>query len=83
MYGEMDFTDIENWEFKRTDVIFESLITSGHFADIYLATNQKTGSTVVAKTLKSNVYEIFSKSLYDGEYSFKYNYIIIIIFLYF
>ncbi|XP_060604010.1 fibroblast growth factor receptor 2-like [Ruditapes philippinarum] len=52
MYGEMDFTDIENWEFKRADVIFESLITSGHFADIYLATNQKTGSTVVAKTLK-------------------------------
>jgi hypothetical protein len=71
MYGEIDFTDIEKWEFKRADVIFESLITSGHFADIYLATNQKTGLTVVAKTLKSNVYEIFNKSLYDEKHSFK------------
>jgi hypothetical protein len=53
MYGEMDFKDIDKWQFSRDDIVLESLLTSGHFADIFLATVRTTGEYVVAKTLKS------------------------------
>lgn len=52
LYEEMDMNGVRNWEYERGDVMIESLLTTGNFADIYLATNNKTGSTVVAKTLK-------------------------------
>ncbi|XP_053373171.1 uncharacterized protein LOC128546533 [Mercenaria mercenaria] len=54
MYGEMDFKDIQNWQMGRDDVIFERLLKSGNFADIYHAKLRSTNTTVVAKTLKQN-----------------------------
>ncbi|XP_053373169.1 uncharacterized protein LOC123532025 [Mercenaria mercenaria] len=54
MYGEMDFKDIQNWQMGRDDVIFESLLKSGNFADIYNAKLRSTNTTVVAKTLKQD-----------------------------
>lgn len=53
MYGEMDFKDIETWQKSRDDIVLESLLTSGHFADIFLANIRSSGEQVVAKTLKS------------------------------
>jgi hypothetical protein len=52
MYGEMDFKDIQNWQLDRDDVVLDSLLKSGSFADIYLAKLRSTNETVVAKTLK-------------------------------
>lgn len=52
MYGEMDFKDLQSWQFARDDVALQSLLKSGNFADIYLATLRPSNTTVVAKTLK-------------------------------
>lgn len=53
MYGEMDFKDIQSQHLGRDDVVLQSLLISGSFADIYLATLRTTNETVVAKVLKS------------------------------
>ncbi|XP_053373176.1 fibroblast growth factor receptor-like isoform X2 [Mercenaria mercenaria] len=57
MYEEVDFKDIQNWHLERDDVIFESLLKSGNFADIYLAKLRSSNTTAVAKTLKQNYTE--------------------------
>ena len=49
------------WHLDRNDVTFETLIKSGHFANIYKA-KLRTGSkpeAVVAKTLKGDVTTCF------------------------
>ena len=48
----MDFKDIQNSHLDRDDVVFDSLLKSGNFANIYLAKLRSTNATVVAKTLK-------------------------------
>lgn len=42
------------WHIERNDVILETLIKSGNFANIYKARlkGRKSGEVVVAKTLK-------------------------------
>ena len=53
----MDFDENQSWHIPRSDVTFETLLKSGHFANIYKAIynrNKKTHETVVAKTLKGN-----------------------------
>ncbi|XP_052246346.1 uncharacterized protein LOC127855047 [Dreissena polymorpha] len=51
LYGGMD-TYASKSVLSRKDIVFESVIKSGHFANIYKAKYQ--GKTVVAKTLKEN-----------------------------
>jgi hypothetical protein len=53
----MDMGTPQIWHIHRDDVIFETLIKSGHFANIYkakLKTGRGSGDVVVAKTLKGN-----------------------------
>ncbi|KAH3847120.1 hypothetical protein DPMN_089434 [Dreissena polymorpha] len=49
LYGGMDLYASKS-VLSRKDIVFESVIKSGHFAHIYKAKYQ--GNTVVAKTLK-------------------------------
>ncbi|KAH3716737.1 hypothetical protein DPMN_059466 [Dreissena polymorpha] len=51
LYGGMD-TYASKSVLSRNDIVFESVIKSGHFANIYKA--KYKGKTVVAKTLKEN-----------------------------
>lgn len=53
MYGEMDFNDIQSWQVSRDNVVLQSVLKSGTFADIYMATIRSSNTTVVAKTLKN------------------------------
>lgn len=56
--GEIeDFKDIQKWHLDRDDVVLDSLLKSGSFADIYLAILRSTNEKVVAKTLKQNFSE--------------------------
>ncbi|XP_052278483.1 LOW QUALITY PROTEIN: uncharacterized protein LOC127876968 [Dreissena polymorpha] len=57
MYGDMDFADMDSWQLARDNVVLESLLTSGTFADIYLASVKNCGSKMVAKTLKQSFTE--------------------------
>ncbi|KAL3832351.1 hypothetical protein ACJMK2_024003, partial [Sinanodonta woodiana] len=56
IYGGMKFDARQPWHMNRDDVVFESLLTSGRFANIYKASlkssSKKRQQTVVAKTLK-------------------------------
>ena len=54
----MDFDDNQSWVIARADVTFETMLKSGHFANIYKASlnnKKKQKETVAAKTLKGNV----------------------------
>ena len=59
IYGGMDFEKTQGWHIPRKDVILESLLKNGHFANIYKTTlkGNKAHKTVVAKILKGNTYE--------------------------
>ncbi|XP_053391930.1 uncharacterized protein LOC123531686 [Mercenaria mercenaria] len=57
MYGEMDFKDIQSWQLNRDNIVLESLLTSGNYADIFLANLRTSKETVVAKTLKQGFTE--------------------------
>ena len=51
----MDFDDNQSWFIFRADVTFETMLKSGHFANIYKASlnnKKKQKETVAAKTLK-------------------------------
>ncbi|XP_052278482.1 uncharacterized protein LOC127876967 isoform X2 [Dreissena polymorpha] len=52
IYGDMDFKDVDSWQLSRNDVVLESLLASGSFADIYLASVQNRRNQMIAKTLK-------------------------------
>ncbi|XP_053393446.1 uncharacterized protein LOC123564849 [Mercenaria mercenaria] len=55
IYGGMDMEAPQIWHVDRNDVTFETLIKSGHFANIYKARLKRgkgSGDVVVAKTLK-------------------------------
>ena len=56
LYGQMEFNNEQNWLVPHRDVILESKITSGRFADIFKArwaSKHKGPEDVVAKVLKS------------------------------
>ncbi|KAL3832344.1 hypothetical protein ACJMK2_023996 [Sinanodonta woodiana] len=61
IYGGMKFDERQTWHMNRDDVVFESLLTSGRFANIYKASlkssSVKRQQTVVAKTLKEGFSE--------------------------
>ncbi|XP_053373157.1 uncharacterized protein LOC123531756 [Mercenaria mercenaria] len=57
MYGEMNFNDIQAWQLNRDNIVLESLLTSGHFADIFLATLRTSKENVIAKALKQGYTE--------------------------
>ncbi|KAL3832350.1 hypothetical protein ACJMK2_024002 [Sinanodonta woodiana] len=61
IYGGMKFDERQPWHMNRDDVVFESLLTSGRFANIYKASlkssSVKRQQTVVAKTLKEGFSE--------------------------
>ncbi|XP_052280020.1 uncharacterized protein LOC127877806 [Dreissena polymorpha] len=52
IYGDMDFADVDSWKLTRNDIVLASLLKSGSFADIYLASVRKRGNQMVAKILK-------------------------------
>ncbi|XP_053381408.1 uncharacterized protein LOC128549125 isoform X2 [Mercenaria mercenaria] len=55
IYGGMDMEAPKIWHISRNDVVFESLIKNGHFANIYkakLRSKKGQAGDVVAKTLK-------------------------------
>ncbi|KAH3716763.1 hypothetical protein DPMN_059492 [Dreissena polymorpha] len=55
LYGGMDIYATKS-VLSRKDIVLESVIKSGHFANIYRA--KYKGNTVVAKTLKANGTEL-------------------------
>ncbi|KAK3603134.1 hypothetical protein CHS0354_042956 [Potamilus streckersoni] len=60
IYGGMKFDDRQTWHMNRDDVVFESLLKSGRFANIYKASlhlSSKKRQTVVAKSLKEGFTE--------------------------
>ncbi|KAK3603169.1 hypothetical protein CHS0354_043002, partial [Potamilus streckersoni] len=55
IYGGMRFDERQQWHMNRDDIVFESLLKSGRFANIYIASlnfSSKKPNTVVAKSLK-------------------------------
>lgn len=55
IYGGMDMNTTQTWHINRNDVTFDSLIKTGHFANIYkarLKAGKGSSDVVVAKTLK-------------------------------
>lgn len=64
----MDFEGNQSWFIPRADITFETLLKSGHFANIYKAvykTNRKKQETVVAKTLKGTIKEFYCYTKFD------------------
>ncbi|XP_061173427.1 uncharacterized protein LOC133182595 [Saccostrea echinata] len=62
IYGHMEFNESDSWILPASSIVFESLITTGRFADIYRAMyrpkgNREERGIVVAKTLKSGYSE--------------------------
>ncbi|KAL4222693.1 hypothetical protein ACF0H5_018734 [Mactra antiquata] len=54
IYGGMDMSVPHGWDLDRNDITFETLIKTGHFANIYKAKLRGRNDAVVAKTLKEN-----------------------------
>ncbi|KAK3090895.1 hypothetical protein FSP39_015547 [Pinctada imbricata] len=57
MYGQMDMQGKQSWLIQNEDIVLEQLLTSGRFADIYMArynTAQGKTTLVIAKTLKES-----------------------------
>lgn len=54
IYGEMDLGSSQIWHIDRSDVILDTLLKNGHFANIYKARlkGRKGGEIVVAKSVK-------------------------------
>lgn len=52
IYGGMELEDTNPMLLARNDIVLESLLKSGHFANIYKARLRNHNETVVAKTLK-------------------------------
>ncbi|KAK3088866.1 hypothetical protein FSP39_024768, partial [Pinctada imbricata] len=60
MYGQMDMQGKKSWLLQNDDIVLEQLLTSGRFADIYMArysTSQGRTTLAIAKILKENFSE--------------------------